>query len=143
MAAFHGATLFEYPSPVALCFCPCVSRAVASVETNTTNEASTCLPRTTCREPPLREPQGSTSSPHFEVPRGRSRGPEPIERAGRTTECFVVQWGPEFFEIHASKTPKTTGVIPWYGVYFKNFSYITVANGSTGNNRLFRAVTIA
>ena len=28
----------------------------------------------------LREPQGSTSSPHFEVPRGRSRGREPALR---------------------------------------------------------------
>jgi len=44
------------------------------------------LPRTACREPPLREPQGSTSSPHFEVPQGRSRGREVVEPAGRTTE---------------------------------------------------------
>ena len=37
------------------------------------------LPRTTCREPPLREPQG----------------PELIERAGRTTERLVRKRGDE------------------------------------------------
>jgi len=67
---------------------------------------------------PLRGPQGSTSSPHFEVPRGRSRGREPVESVEpvhsansslpRTTESSVRQCGDSPYEIIFSFTTLST-----------------------------------
>jgi hypothetical protein len=74
----------------------------------------------------------------FESLRAVSLSNRQVERQNtpwvRVAECskFLV-----------SQTSKATDLIPWYGVYFKSILYITVANGSTGNNRLLGDVTLA